>query len=123
MRAYYKSLFFSLWILGCTSVTEPGEVYVLDKSKFDKIRQSPNVLILDVRTLDEYKAGHIPGAVNIDFYSDDFEQKVKQIRGYDRVLVYCASGRRSTASIDVLKKAGFSYIGNLDGGYNKWSRR
>ncbi len=111
----------SLILVCCTANSDSKKAADLEISEFESLRKSGNVLVLDVRTSDEFNSGHIPGAVNIDYYSDDFEQKVQQLKAHDSVLVYCASGRRSAASAEVLKKAGFSYIGNLKGGYNKWS--
>ncbi|MFN4299790.1 MAG: rhodanese-like domain-containing protein [Thermaurantimonas sp.] len=95
----------------------------IDATTFDAWRQSPNVLVLDVRTPDEYAAGHVDGALNVDYYSPDFEQQLKNLPKKDTVLVYCASGRRSSNSVDALKKAGFSYIANLEGGYSNYIRQ
>lgn len=116
-----KSMFIVLAACsGNSSTTSHADI---DAATFDAWRKSPNVLVLDVRTPAEYAAGHIDGAVNVDYYSPDFEQQLNNLPKKDTVLVYCASGRRSSNSVEALKKAGFSYIGNLTGGYNNYSNR
>lgn len=115
---------YILFILAACSNSSSTVSYTdIDPQTFDTWRQSPNVLVLDVRTPAEYAAGHIEGAVNVDYYSPDFEQQLNNLPKKDTVLVYCASGRRSSNSVEALKKAGFSYIGNLTGGYNNYSNR
>src|SRR3569833_1194204 len=50
---------------------------IIDAAKFDQIRTSDtNSVVLDVRTRKEYRDGHIPGAVLLDFNSPDFDQQV-----------------------------------------------
>lgn len=107
-------------ISACTFGNQSETAVTIDKELFDQWRQSPGVLVLDVRTGGEYSGGHVPGAINIDYYSPDFEDQLKNLPKKDTVLVYCASGRRSSSSISSLKKAGFSFIANLEGGYNKY---
>lgn len=61
------------------------------KEKADKI-------ILDVRTAGEYADGHIPGAVMIDYYKNDFRQQINKLDKSKPVFVYCASGVRSSSA-------------------------
>lgn len=110
-------------LAACSNKTSNASSADIDVATFDTWRQSPNVLVLDVRTPDEYAAGHVDGALNVDYYSPDFEQQLKKLPKKDTVLVYCASGRRSSNSVDALKKAGFSFVGNLTGGYNNYRNR
>jgi phage shock protein E len=73
-----------------------------------------NVLI-DVRTDQEYAAGHIDGAVNID-HSKIAQDIAKADAGKDdTVILYCQSGRRSALAQETLKKMGFSHVENYGG--------
>src|SRR5256885_8852605 len=47
--------------------------------QFDKLRANTNNIVLDVRTPEEFVAGHIPGATNINFNSPDFEKKIGEL--------------------------------------------
>lgn len=67
----------------------------LGVEQFDKLRSNTNAVILDVRTAEEFAAGHIPGATNIDINSLDFEKKAGALDKSKTYLVNCASGGRS----------------------------
>lgn len=112
-------VFVSVVLPACSTQSQ-SDTATIDKKLFDQWRKSPNVLVLDVRTESEFSGGHIEGAVNIDYYSSDFEEQLNKLPKKDTVLVYCASGRRSSSSVSSLKKAGFAFIANLEGGYNHY---
>lgn len=77
-------------------------------------------VILDVRTPDEYKAGHIKGAVNSDYYSDSFRNGLGR-KSKDKIyLVYCRSGNRSGKTLEIMKELGFDQVYNMTGGMNAW---
>ena len=61
-----------------STATAPAKKYKnIDAEAFDKMRKTEkNAVVLDVRTKDEYKQGHIPGSVLLDFNSPDFAKKV-----------------------------------------------
>jgi len=75
--------------------------------------------VLDVRTAEEVSEGKIPNAINIDFYSNTFEQQASKLDKNKTILVYCRSGRRSAGAAEVLAKKGYKVI-NLDGGITNW---
>lgn len=79
-------------------------------------------LILDVRTRGEYARGHIEGAVLIPV--QEFQRRIGELAGRERdpVLIYCASGNRSTVAAKLLVDAGFEQVVNLRRGIAEWSR-
>ena len=84
------------------------------------IKDTANVQLLDVRTNEEYKEGHIAGAMQIDFYSALFMDLATMKLSKDKpVAIYCRSGRRSASAAEKLAKEGFEVI-NLDGGILAW---
>ena len=89
-------------------------------SEFKSRMQEDNTQLLDVRTDDEYNAGHIADAKQIDYFSADFKDQIAQLDKQKPVLIYCASGNRSSKAIDVMKTMGFTEIVELQGGYNAW---
>lgn len=89
-------------------------------SEFKSRMQDENAQLLDVRTDDEYNAGHIADAQQIDYFSGDFKTQVAALDKEKPVLIYCASGNRSSKAIEVMKTMGFSEIVELQGGYNAW---
>jgi rhodanese-related sulfurtransferase/peroxiredoxin len=86
-----------------------------------RIARDRNLQILDVRTPEEYNAGHIPGAANIDWLADGFIDQARA--GLDParpVLAYCRTGKRSAEASAKLASAGFDVL-NLKGGYVAWT--
>lgn len=55
------------------------------------LKLNPGMVVLDVRTAEEFSDGHLPGAVNINFFATDFLEKVKAYEG-KQILIHCASG-------------------------------
>ena len=90
--------------------------------EFDKLRSQTNTLVLDVRTEKEFKAGHIPGAVNIDVNSKVFEAQVGKLGTNKTFLVHCAAGVRSRRACQVLNAAGFPFLYDLAPGFNGWEK-
>lgn len=86
----------------------------------NKIKELPNAPIIDVRTPDEFDAGHISNAQNIDWNGNNFEQKSGKLEKGKAVFVYCLSGGRSAAAVAKLKENGFKQIYELEGGMMKW---
>lgn len=94
----------------------------LDVAGFEKrLSEDSSVQLVDVRTAEEFAAGYIPGAVNIDWKSSDFQALAERMLSTERpVLLYCRSGRRSAAAAQSLSKAGYEVF-NLAGGFIAWS--
>lgn len=72
-------------------------------------------VIIDVRTPQEFAAGHIAGAINIPF--DQIGEGIKSVKGLGKdqpVLVYCRTGRRSEIARDTLLQQGYKQV--FDGG-------
>ena len=84
------------------------------------LRGKSSLVVLDVRTSDEFAHGHLPGARLQDFYARDFEQKLKTYPRDSLYLVYCASGGRSTKVVKRMRALGFRTAYNLRGGFEAW---
>ena len=94
----------------------------VDVKQFEDLIKGDNVTILDVRTDEEFKSGHIENAINIDYYSDDFIKKCKNTLNKDsKIAIYCQSGYRSKKSARLLSKEKFTVI-NLKGGIDNWKK-
>jgi phage shock protein E len=75
-------------------------------------------VILDVRTPQEFGAGHVEGAINIDFYRADFRELLADLDRDKTYLVYCRSGSRSGNTMAILEELEFASAYNLLGGFN-----
>lgn len=85
------------------------------------LADTPNAVLIDVRTKVEYNAGHIPGAVNIDYLSYDFWDRMEQLDPERTYFIYCRTARRSVRTCTLMRNGGFKKIYHLDGGWNLWS--
>jgi len=79
----------------------------------------PHTLV-DVRTAEEFNAGYIPGAININL--QELQQKLNRIPTDKPVIVYCRSGNRSAFAANILKQAGYTEVYDL-GGIIEWARQ
>ncbi|OUR63557.1 hypothetical protein A9Q74_00285 [Colwellia sp. 39_35_sub15_T18] len=79
-----------------------------------------NMVILDVRSADEYQHGHIAGAINMSY--DTVEENLSQLTQYKKstLVVYCRSGRRAGIAEHILSSNGFNDIRHLTGDMNSW---
>ncbi|PZD79712.1 rhodanese-like domain-containing protein [Mesonia sp. K7] len=104
-------------VLSCANETSYKKV---SPQEFEKIIAQEEVQLIDVRTPEEYKAGFIEGAENINFY-EDFKSKIEKLDKSKPVAVYCKSGRRSEeAGFQMIGESGFTEVYDLDGGFLDW---
>ena len=94
----------------------------VDVEEFDKLRSNKDNVVLDVRTEREFKAGHIPGATNIDVNAPDFDEKVAKLDKNKTYLVHCAAGGRSARACKKLESVGFKELYDLGPGFSGWQK-
>lgn len=90
---------------------------------FYKKMKDKDVVVVDVRTPMETKQGKIPGALEIDFYADDFKEQINRLDKNKAVMVYCRSGGRSAKAAEIMKEMGFKKIVNLENGFMEWQKQ
>lgn len=83
-------------------------------------RDDPAFVILDVRTPAEFAAGHIEGAINLDYYDAGFRAGLEGMDRGKLHLVYCRSGVRSAGTLEIMRELGFQNACNMLGGFNQW---
>jgi rhodanese-related sulfurtransferase len=78
--------------------------------------------ILDIRVLDDYKKGHLPGAIHVPMHllNDPEGLKTYHLNYDDNIVVYCNSGVQSTMGSERLVRQGFTKVFNLLGGIKAW---
>lgn len=101
----------------------PAPFRTIDLAEFDRLRQQEGVVVLDVRTPGEFKAGRVPGAVNIPVRgtgSEKFEEQIAQLDKSKTYLVMCAAGVRSPIAAGRMAELGFKNLADFPGGMNQW---
>ncbi len=129
MNSNLKNLLFVSFVfffLACTSRLDIKQetVYsdISPAQAKEKIEKGGSILILDVRTREEFSDGHIKGALNIPV--DELERRLDELKRYKNfeVIVYCRSGARSKRASEILVKNGFKRVYNLTGGILEWKK-
>lgn len=88
------------------------------REKMKRKNKNKKIQWIDVRTEAEYKANHIKGFKNIPLH--EINQKARNFRKDEEVVLICRSGNRSMSASKRLKKLGFTSIYNVKGGMNQW---
>ena len=70
--------------------------------------------IIDVRTSEEFQAGAMEGAININLYEPNFQEELKKLDKAKTYLIYCRSGSRSKVVLEVMEQLGFETVYELD---------
>lgn len=81
------------------------------------------LVILDVRTAQEYRSGHLNGSTNLDFRSAQFVDELAKLGRSNAFLVYCRTGVRSGRAIALMRSLGFAELYNLTGGITGWQKK
>lgn len=86
------------------------------------IQASPpeGLVILDVRTPEEFAEGHLDGAMMVDFYEDDFAIQLGELDRDAPYLLYCHSGGRSGQTLAMMEELGFTDVADVSGGIVAW---
>jgi len=103
---------------------ETDRIKVLSASDFKEAIDKKDIQLVDVRTPQEFNAGAIQGAVNIDFFNKaQFGDAFEKFDKNEPMYIYCRSGNRSQKAAAKLDSLGFKVIYDLQGGYMKWPNK
>ena len=118
-----KIIAFLLGLLGLSvnASAQSDSIKTVDAAQSAEIIKSDSVVLVDVRTAEEYAAGHIPNAKNVDVLKSDFKDRVETLSKNKEIAVYCRSGKRSLMAANTLAKIGYKVI-NLRGGWKEWQQ-
>lgn len=85
------------------------------------VENPPDALsVIDVRTPEEFNAGHLADAVLIDIYQDDFTQQLDALDRNTPYVIYCRSGNRSEQARMIMTDLGFTDVTDIAGGFEAW---
>ena len=87
------------------------------------LKADQDVIIIDVRSAKEFKAGHLRNATHIGIKDKDFQTRLEKLDRNKSYLVYCHSGYRSGKTMKLLKKLGFTNVMHMKDGYRGWSKQ
>ncbi len=93
---------------------------VLAPEVFKAQLESHEGVLLDVRTPEEYKAGHLADAENLDFFHEAFRENLEKLDKSKTYFIYCRSGKRSGKTAAMMAEAGFQNVFDMKGGFLGW---
>ncbi|MEH7249666.1 rhodanese-like domain-containing protein [Neobacillus niacini] len=109
------TLFAVLLLAGCMGAA--FENVTVEKAK--EMIDEEKVIILDVRTPEEYNSGHIPGSELVPLQVlEGMSEDLDKDKSY---LLVCRSGNRSQQAAEILTSKGFKNVYNMTGGMNEWT--
>jgi hydroxyacylglutathione hydrolase len=98
--------------------TKPRQVQQLDVQALESRQRDGTVQVIDVRSPDEWSAGHLPGAVHIPLAA--LPDRIGEIDPAKPVVVHCQGGGRSAIAASFIKANGLDGVANLEGGFEAW---
>lgn len=106
---------------GCTTAQpEKTQTQFSATEFFAKVKQGKDVQLVDVRTPEEFKTGHIENAINVDWSGSSFEEQIALLDKSKPVFVYCLSGGRSSSAAKKMRRSGFEHVFEMPGGMMEW---
>lgn len=115
MKKGFGAILFLLFITGCSA----GSYTDVSVDEAKEMIHNGEVEVIDVRTPEEFAAGHIPGAKLVPLQVlESMQSELNKERKY---VVVCRSGNRSTEASGILAENGFKNIYNMTGGMNEWT--
>lgn len=104
------------------TVASPGGLVTVSPLEARAVIDDPpaGLVVLDVRTPEEFAEGHIENAVMLDFYRDDFADRLAELDPTTPYVLYCRSGNRSGRTLQMMADLGFDTVYNVDGGIISW---
>jgi len=85
------------------------------------LKKNKSIVILDVRTPEEFAAGHLKGAKNIDIKQPDAYSKLDKLNTKTTYLVYCRTNHRSGMAVEYMMQKGFKKVYQMMDGFPGWA--
>ena len=116
-----RCLLLSVALLPLCALAAPADI---SREEVQRLQQGKApLLVVDVRSPEEYAAGHLPGAMNIPY--DQMAVRIDELsafRDHGQVVLYCRSGRRVEIAAATLEEAGFGNLRHLEGDFPGWQQ-
>jgi len=108
-------------IKGVSTQSDEQIIRTVDgKEAQEIVKNNSELIIIDLRTPEEYAEGYIENAVNINFYDEYFKESIKSLDKTRPYLIYCHSGKRSSQALNIFVEQGIKEVYELKGGYLEW---
>ena len=106
----------------CSSGSDTATIELVSPSEAAQVIDDDpaGLVVLDIRTPEEYSDVRLANAINVDFYDADFADQLDGLDKNDPYVMYCRSGNRSSDAVNTMKALGFVEVYEIDGGIVNW---
>jgi len=111
-----KKLSLSLCLLVTCAWVQANDIKTIDQQS---VLTAEDLVIVDVRTPEEFAKGHVPGAINVPVaeFADNLHMFADKNQN---IVTYCRSGRRAMQALEVLQANGYTDLHHLEGDIREW---
>jgi len=115
-------LVLAVLVTACSSGSDTATIELVSPEQAAQvIEDAPSgLVVLDIRTPEEFNEARLEGAVNIDYYETSFADQLDTLDKNDPYVMYCRSGNRSSDAVKTMKDLGFTEVYEIDGGIVNW---
>jgi rhodanese-related sulfurtransferase len=112
-----------LFLSACAQNTQKKSFTDVNSVQFEKLVTTGKGILLDVRTENEFKNGHIANAGQLNFYASDFRSRLLLLPKDQPIYIYCLTGSRSRSAAQLLVQNGYTNVYNLQRGIMEWNQQ
>ena len=111
-----------LLVSACSSGSDTASIELVSPAEAAQVIDDDpaGLVVLDIRTPEEFNEVRLAGSLNVDFYDADFADQLDTLDKNDPYVMYCRSGNRSSEAIKTMKELGFVEVYEIDGGIVNW---
>ncbi len=115
-------LALSILVTACSSDTTTQSIELVSPADAAQvIADDPaGLVVLDIRTPEEFNEARLADAIMVDFYADDFADQLDTLDKDVPYVMYCRTGNRSSDAVKTMKSLGFTEVYEIDGGIVNW---
>jgi rhodanese-related sulfurtransferase len=120
MKFKFIALFVVVVLSTFTSIQAQNKSEVNSGEVNQMLQRDNKLIVLDVRSAEEFKEGHIKGAININILEPDALAKIDKLDHNARYIVHCRTNFRSKTAFDHMKQSGFKTVFLMKDGMKGW---
>ena len=111
-----------LLVVACSSGSDTATIELVSPQEAAQVIDDDpaGLVVLDIRTPEEFNDVRLAGATNVDFYAPDFAEQLDALDKNDPYVMYCRSGNRTSDAVNTMKELGFVEVYEIDGGIVNW---
>ena len=116
------ALVLVLLVAACSSGSDTATIELVSPSEAAQVIEDDQagLVVLDIRTPEEFNEARLANAINVDYYDADFADQLDGLDKNAPYVMYCRSGNRSSEAVQTMKDLGFVEVYEIDGGIVNW---